>query len=303
VVFHQHGYLFLGGADATAAFAANNRLQRSLGVDVHLLDAPALRQRFPWLNTDDVAVGSFMGRGEGWIDGYTLLNAFKRRARANGVAYRHAEVADLLREGDRVTGVRCADGSTIAAPVVVNAAGAGGRGIAALAGIALPIRNIKQSVFAFESPFRVDGMPFVLAQDRLFFRPEGSGYIVGLGIDDALPGEIADYDVDHAVFEDRIWPLLAARVPGFAQLRVRSAWSGHYDMNLFDHNAIVGRVPGRDGFYLANGFSGHGVMQSPGIGRALSELIVYGAYRTLDLSDLSFERIAANRPVRENIQY
>ena len=78
-----------------------------------------------------------------------------------------------------------------------------------------------------------------------------------------------------------------------------AAWAGCYDMNLFDHNAFVGAVQGLDGFYLALGFSGHGLQQSPAVGRGLAELVVTGGYQTLDLSPLAFDRLAAGTPIIE----
>lgn len=301
IVFHQNGYLYLGAADAVDAFERNNRLQRSLGVDVRLFTKQELADRFPWLTLDDVEIGSFIGRGEGWLDGYVLMSAFKTRARANGVEYRYTEAVEILREDGRITGVGCSDGTRIAAPHVINAAGAGGRAVARMAGLDIPVVNVKQMVFAFESPFSCREMPYIFTPDRLFFRPEGSSYIAGLGI--SSHEEMTDADVDYDLFDEEIWPKLAFRISGFENVRCRSAWAGHYDMSLFDHNAFVGRVPGLAGFYLANGFSGHGLMHAPGIGRALSELIVYGDYRTLDLSELSVSRIEAGTPIRENIQY
>lgn len=303
VVFHENGYLFLGGAGALGAFEENNRLQRSLGVDASLLGRAELTRRFPWMTLDDVEVGSFVGPGEGWLDGYILLNAFKRRARQNGAEYRYVEAVGLECESGRVTGVRCADGTTLAARHVVNASGAEGRAVAAMAGLDLPIRNVTQMVFAFESPFRAHGMPYTFTSDRLFVRPEGRDYIAGLGIGGDHGDGDGSLDVDYGMFEREVWPRLAFRVSGFEEARLRGAWAGHYDMNVFDHNAIIGKVPELEGFYLANGFSGHGLMHSPGIGRGLSELIAYGEYRTLDLSALSFDRVAANKPLRESIQY
>ena len=303
VVFHENGYLYLGSAAMLDAFERNNRLQRSLGVDARLLGRPELARRFPWLTLDDVEVGSFVGRGEGWLDGYILMNAFKRRARENGVEYRYVEAVVLECEGARVVGVACSDGATIATGHVVNAAGAGGRAIAGMAGLDLPIRNVTQMVFTFASPFQARDMPFVFTAEGVFVRPEGGDYIAGLGIGAEHGDEDGALDVDHALFEKEIWPRLALRIAGFEETRLKGAWAGHYDMNVFDRNAIIGKAPGLQGFYLANGFSGHGLMHSPGIGRGVSELITWGEYRTLDLSALSYERIAANRPIRENIQY
>ena len=100
-------------------------------------------------------------------------------------------------------------------------------------------------------------------------------------------------------FEETLWPLMAARVPAFEELKLVRAWAGHYDLNTFDHNAIVGRMPGFENAYLAAGFSGHGVQQSPSVGRGLAELIAHGRFSALDLTDFSPERIAAGRKLME----
>jgi len=204
VVLHEHGYLYLGGSTAVAAFEQNHALQRSLGVDVELMDRAGLARRFPWLTLDDVEIGSFGIRGEGWIDGHILMSAFKRRARANGVEYRYVEAVELLMGDGCVTGVRCSDGTEITAGHVVNASGGGGRAIAGLAGLDLPVINMKQMVYAFESPFSASGMPYVFTPDRLFFRPEGGHYIAGLGIETEDAGEDEDFDVDHAAFDEEV---------------------------------------------------------------------------------------------------
>jgi glycine/D-amino acid oxidase-like deaminating enzyme len=96
-----------------------------------------------------------------------------------------------------------------------------------------------------------------------------------------------------------LWPTLAARVPGFEAARVQGAWAGHYDVNTLDHNVILGAHPAVDNLLFANGFSGHGLQQAPAIGRALAELVSFGAYRTLDLSALGWRRVIENRPLRE----
>ena len=102
-----------------------------------------------------------------------------------------------------------------------------------------------------------------------------------------------------ALFEETIWPALAHRVPAFERLKVVGAWAGYYEMNTFDQNGIVGRHPALANVYLANGFSGHGIQQAPAVGRGIAELIVHGAYRTLDLSALGPERLLAGRPLVE----
>ncbi|PWR18858.1 NAD(P)/FAD-dependent oxidoreductase [Zavarzinia compransoris] len=297
---HEGGYLFLASAAGRPVLEANHRLQAGLGADIALLGPEGLRARFPWLNTEGLALGSLGVSGEGWFDGYGLMQAFRRKARALGVDYRAGSVAEVRREGGRVTGVVLADGSRIACGALVNAAGGGGAALARAAGIEIPVRNRKRMIFTFTCADPVERAPLLIDPTGLYFRPEGRGFLCGLQPPaDRDPDADGDFEVEHDFFDSRIWPILAGRVPAFERIRPGRAWAGHYDMNLFDHNAIVGPVPGLAGFYLANGFSGHGLQQSPAIGRGLAELIVDGGYRSLDLSPLSFARIAAGAPLRE----
>jgi glycine/D-amino acid oxidase-like deaminating enzyme len=182
---------------------------------------------------------------------------------------------------------------------VVNAAGPHAAWIARMAGIELPVEPVRHCVFVFECPTALTGCPLVIDPCGLWFRPEGPRFIAGVPPQGARTPADATLDVDHALFEDVVWPALAHRVHAFETLRCTSAWAGFYEVNTFDHNAIIGRVPGVEGLLLINGFSGHGMQQAPAAGRALAELIVHGAYRTLDVSALGFERIAAGNPLRE----
>ena len=132
-----------------------------------------------------------------------------------------------------------------------------------------------------------------------YFRPEGQGFITGIAPPPDQDPECFDFDVQHALFEDVLWPLLARRVPAFEALRCVRGWAGHYDMNLFDQNAILGPHPDLGNLYFANGFSGHGLQQAPAVGRALAERIAHGRYRTLDLGRLGWGRILEGRPLVE----
>ena len=298
----EAGYLYLGGPEHVAGFQRNHALQRALGVDVALLDRGELRARFPWLNGEDVEIASLGLRGEGWFDGYLLMSAFRRCAQHAGVEYRQAEAAEFRRTPGGGYVIQLADGDTVATDQLVNTAGVGAPRLAATLGVELPVRAVKQTVFAFRSPFRAPNMPYLFTPDGVFCRPDGADYIAGIAIGpDAA--EAVDLEVDHDVFDERLWPLLAQRAAGFEELRFKSAWAGWYDMSLFDHNPFIGGVEGLPGYVMATGFSGHGIMQSPAIGRALSELILHGAYQTIDLSDLRIARIADNAAVLETIQY
>ena len=147
--------------------------------------------------------------------------------------------------------------------------------------------------FACSSP--IPDLPLTIDVTGVWLRPEGEGFI-GAAVPEHDPDAPLDFEPDWAQFEEQVWPALAHRIPAMESLKPGRAWAGHYDLNLFDHNAIVGRMPGLANAYLAAGFSGHGIQQAPAVGRGLAELIVEGAYRSLDLSDFAFERIAGWRP-------
>ncbi|MFO1327559.1 MAG: FAD-binding oxidoreductase [Rubrivivax sp.] len=300
--FTEAGYLFLAGDDSRAALQAAHAVQRAEGAHVVLLDRDALAARFPWLALGDVAAGSLGLAGEGWIDAHALLHGFKRKAQSLGVQFRHATVDAFERHGPRLTALRLADGTRIGCGWAVNAAGTGATALAASVGIELPVRARRRCVFHFHSPAQLAGCPLVIDRGGVYFRPEGQGYIGGVAPDaahDPDVDDLDDFEVDHALFDDVVWPALARRVPGFEALRVVSAWAGHYDVNLLDANVIVGPHPSIDNLLFANGFSGHGLQQSPGVGRALAEWIVDGGWRTLDLSALSWSRVIDGRPLVE----
>ena len=182
---------------------------------------------------------------------------------------------------------------------VVNAAGTGARAIAHSAGISLPVQARKRCVFHFRSPAVLARCPLVVDPSGLYFRPEGQGFICGAApAPDADPPS-EDFEVDWRLWDERLWPALAQRVPGFESAKLISAWAGHYDVNVLDHNVILGPHPDVDNLIFANGFSGHGLQQSPAIGRAIAELIVDGKFRSLDLTALGWQRVLNNQPLLE----
>ena len=297
--FHEGGYLFLASPAGAEQLKANHDLQTGLGADILLLEPEGLEDRFPWLDCGGIAAGCWGRSGEGWFDGHTLLQAFRRKARSLGVAYREASVTGLELDGGRVTGVRLDNGERIACGAFVNSSGASGAAIARMAGLEIPVANRKRCVFTFDCREELPGFPLLIDSNGVYVRPEGQGFICGTAPPPERDPDCGDFEVDYGLFEEIVWPSIAARVPAFEAIKPGRAWAGHYDMNLFDQNAFVGPAPEVPNFYFANGFSGHGLQQSPAVGRGLSELIIHGAYRSLDLSPLGFERLAAKQPLIE----
>ncbi len=297
VGLREPGYLYLAGESGFEVLRQNHATQAACGAEVALLGVHALSERFPWMSLDGIAGGALGLSGEGWFDGPALLQHFKARARAQGVAYLHAEAASLERAGARLTAVRLGNGDAVRADWIVNAAGPHARHVAAMAGIALPVEARKRCVFVFQCRTPLPACPLVIDPSGVWFRPEGDRFLAGWSPPD--DAEDTGLDVDHSQFDDVIWPALAARVPAFEAVRVSSAWAGHYDHNGFDQNALLGILPEAPNFVFANGFSGHGMQQSPGVGRGIAELILHGGYRSLDLSALDVGRVQAGRKLLE----
>ena len=297
---HEGGYLYLATPAGEQTLRDKHALQRASGADVALLAPHELRARFPWLNTDGLALGSLGLSGEGWFDGYSLLQAFRAQARAQGARYLPAEATGFDGDGERIRRVRLAGGEAIEGEVFVNAAGPWARHLAAWAGIDLPVAARRRTVFHVTCPTPLPRCPLLIDPSGIWLRPEGQGFITGFAPPPDQDGDDLPLDEpDHAAFEDFVWPALAERIPAFEALRLQRAWAGYYEMNLFDHNAIVGPHPACANLVFANGFSGHGLQQSPAVGRGLAEWIVYGSYATLDLSPLGWERVLAHRPLLE----
>ena len=302
--YRENGYLILGGPDVVTDRMAGVAMQQAQGADVVALTPEAVKTRFPYLNTDDIGIGTFGQTGEGWFDAWSLLSLTRSGARAQGVEYIEAEVAAILSTGDRITGVRLASGDTLACDLCVMAAGAASGRLMATLGVNLPVTPRKRTVFSFRAP--VDGATFPMLFDRsgIWIRPEGKGFIGGIQPPaDRDPDATGDYEPDHDLLQDPFWPLLAHRIPAMEQLRLDRAWAGHYEVNALDHNGVVGPHDQLSNLIFATGFSGHGVMHAPAVGRAVAEWIIGGRYATIDMVPLSWNRIRDNRPMIETVVY
>lgn len=295
----ERGYLYLATEARRDGLAARYRFQREQGVPVRWLDVSELAARWPWLAVDDLAGGVWGEREEGWFDGPALHAAFLRKARAFGAALRVGTAVALGREGDRITGVRLDCGEELHADRVVVAAGAWSASLMSSVGLEVPIEPAKRDVFVLDSPAALDRAPLVIDPAGVWFRPEGRGFIAGASPrpEAGEAGSDSLDAVDHGLFDEVIWPALAARVPAFEALRVRSAWAGDYEMCTFDHNALVGPWPGVAGLAIAAGFSGHGMQHAPAIGEAMAALCL--GERVPWLEPLSPRRWLERRPLVE----
>ncbi len=293
--FLRRGYLFLSDDGDHATMEQNHRFQSDMGVRADLLDPPALKQRFPSINTDGIAL-AVHSPDDAWINPHAALIGFRSKAKSLGANYVQDRVVDWRAEGTTSREVLLESGQRLSADVFVLSAGAWSAALASMIGLLLPVEPMCRESHYFTTPADIEPLPFLKAETHLAFGPEGMGFAGGLP-DWQQPAGFG-IEPHPSRFEEIVWPAIAHRVPALETLRLERSWIGHYARNTLDLNAIIGRW--RDGnVYLACGYSGHGIMQAPATGLALSEAILGGRHDTIDLARLGVERIEANEPYRE----
>jgi FAD-dependent oxidoreductase domain-containing protein 1 len=297
--FKEQGYLVLASAAAVPVLEENAKLQVSMGADTVLLSKPELQTQFPWIQFEGIAAASFGRSNEGWFDPYQFMNLIRKAAIARDVEFIIDEVTAI---NSTATSVTLKSGTTLSTSHVVNAGGTSAGAIAAMVGFDLPVSAAKRNVYVVDCPSTPDAMrkgPLTFDINGAYWRPEGRNFIWGYTPTEQEEPKVKDWEMDFALYEEKLWPMIAERVPVFETVKLVGHWVGHYDYNWFDQNGIIGRHPSLPNFYFGNGFSGHGIQQGPATGNAIAELICFGEYRTIDLSALSVERIASNKPLFE----
>lgn len=328
--FRPYGYLYLASEAGAQQLTENSKLQNKLGAKNILLTSKQIKERFPWINTNGIDLGCLGMEKEGWFDPWSLLNGLKKKAIHLGAQYHIGEVkafsfhntSNVIYEGQGPESWTGTNNMIVKSPtgekqviefaICVIAAGADSGNIAKLAKIGngpgvltvpLPVVPRKRFVYCFDAP---DGptlnTPMVIDPSGAYFRREGLAgtFITGKSPDsfDEEPS-IDNLDVDDDYFHNKIWPLIANRVPSFEKLKLKSSWAGYYDYNYFDENGIIGQHPLQDNVVFATGFSGHGIQQAPAVGRAVMEHILHCKYRTIDLTRLGFDRFISLEKMKE----
>jgi FAD-dependent oxidoreductase domain-containing protein 1 len=293
----KNGYLFIVPPEHMRTLERNCARQKSLGADVELLDRTALKELYPSMNVDDLA-GGVRSPDDGWLDPHSVLMGLRKKVKSLGVEIVTDEVIGITCEGRLARSVELRSGASVRTDYVVNAAGAWAAEISRLVGMSVPITPLRRYEHYFEAAEPIEPLPYIKDVHRLAFRPEGKGYSGGVPTLNERRG--FNFDVDHNYFDDVVWPALAHRFPQFERTKCKSTLPGLYDQNDFDGNPIIGPWKGGcENFLMNAGYSGHGLMHSPGAGRGIAELILDGSYQTIDLTRLGWERIAENRPYAE----
>jgi len=298
--YRPRGYLFCATNEKHIAYLRTNyEKQVALGLkDVRLITTEKIRAMFPQLRSDDIVGGSFCS-SDGFVDPYSAMIGFMTWAFEHGAKlWKNTQVIGIQRDDQGVMAVETSRGN-VAARKVVNCAGAWAADIAKMVDIDLPVEPLRRMLVPTE-PFDQfpHSAPMIIDMSTGFhFRPEGLGFLMAWNDPEETPGYKMDFD---PAFIEKILIHAADRVPVFENVAVnpKRAWAGLYEMTP-DHHPILGPVPEVPGFFLANGFSGHGVMHAPATGKILSGLILNRRTDLVDASSLALSRFAEGRLIEE----
>ena len=301
IALNSFGYLYLAHSeDLSEILCENQKVQAACGAGTRILSPEEIAAAYPFYYLDDIVLGSHNLKDEGYFDGSTMFDWWRRKARRQGVEYVTNEVVSMECTETQVTEVRLRSGESIAPGYVVNAAGTRAALISRMAGLTLPVEPRKRHSYLFAAETPLDRpLPLTIDPSGVHVRSEGQYYLCGCPPDEDLGVEFDDFAMDPLQWEEKVWPALAHRIPSFEAIKLIHSWAGHYAFNTLDQNAVVGAHDRIRNFIFVNGFSGHGLQQSPAIGRGVAETITYGEYRTLDLSPLGYHRVIRNTPFRE----
>ena len=301
---NNFGYMYLADNDDFAnVLLSNQQIQHQAGVPTKILSPEEIQIAYPFYNVEDIKLGSINLQDEGFWDGQAVFDAWRRGAKARGVEYLTNEVIAITKNphGTQIESVTLQSGEIITCGKVVNASGPRAARTAQMAGIDLPVEPRKRFswIFSAAQPLK-QPLPLTIDPSGVHVRENGGGTYQCGGHAEYDPAvEYDDFVMDQNIWQDHIWPIIANRIPQFEAIKVTHEWAGHYAYNVFDYNAITGAHPEIQNFFFLNGFSGHGLQQSPAMGRGTAEMLIYGEYRSLDLTPFHFSRIIDNRPFVE----
>jgi sarcosine oxidase subunit beta len=292
------GYLFLlTTPEEVSAFQSNVELQHRLGVPwVRYLEPDEIGQLVPLVNLDEVIGGTFCPR-DGLADPNTVTQGFAKAAMSNGAQIETGTtVLGIRTEKGRVCAV-LTDRGDVETRAVVNCAGPWAAQIGKMAGLEIPIVPLRRQFFVTDALPSVprDHTFTIEFTTTLYLHPEGAGVLVGMANQAEKPGET--YAIDEE-FHLETLARAAHRLPLLEHARVARQMAGLYEVTPDAHPIIAG-ARALSGFYIAAGFSGHGFQHSPATGLVMSEIILDGVAKTVDVSMLDLERFAENRLVRE----
>ena len=303
LALQSYGYMYLADTPEFAdTLQQSQKVQAEMGAGTKYMTRDEIARDYPFYQLDDIIGANHNLVDEGYFDGGTMFDWFKRMARRNGVEYIANEVVamTLNAAATQVESVTLSTGEVVSCGTVVNASGPRAVQTSRMAGIDIPVEPRKRYTYIFDAKHPLDrDLPLTIDPTGVHVRTDGRYYLAG-GPPEVDPTvAYDDFTADHALWEDKFWPVIATRIPQFEEIKLINMWVGHYAFNTLDQNAIVGPHTQVGNFMFVNGFSGHGLQQSPALGRGLAEQIAYGEYRSLDLGPFGVERVLSGEKFLE----
>lgn len=303
IALQSYGYMYMADTlEFADVLKETQAVQERLGAGTKHLTRDEIAEAYPFYHLGDIVGANHNLVDEGYFDGGTIFDWWRKKARENGVEYIQNEVTGLQvsTRGDKIEAVTLTSGDMISCGVFANCAGPRAAQVAEMAGIDIPVEPRKRYTFIFDAETPLDrDLPLTIDPSGIHMRTDGRYYLAGGPPDDDPGVAYDDFIADHSIWEEKVWPVIATRVPAFEAVKLVNSWVGHYAFNTLDQNAIIGPHPQIANFIFVNGFSGHGLQQSPAMGRGVAEWITYGEYRSLDLSSFGYDRIVAAQPFIE----
>jgi len=299
IAWHREGNLFLVADEGRKQAEDDMAMQVDLGCNIQWWTREKMEQRLPQCNLENYA-GATFGPDEGIMDPYGVLMGYRSKAKSLGARYISDEVTEIISRQGQVSGVKLASGKALTAKIVLNCAGAWAAEIAKTAGVEIPVVPVKRQVFAVDPKHKQDSLPrLTVLPSGLYIARETNGSLL---VSKTMAEDPIGFDFtwDEDRFMEVVWPELAAFIPQLETLKLIRGWAGLYAINTLDANAILGEWPELKGFFLANGFSGHGFQQAAAVGRHMSELIT-GREPSMDLTVFGTQRILENQPISCNV--
>ena len=293
--FINTGFMQIAKREHEDKLRGNVTNQQKIGINTSVISAEEAKKLFPDLLTEGFDYAAYEP-DSGYADATLTTNSFIECAKRNGASLiQNCEVTSIHTAGGKVTGVSTTRGE-FSAPIVINAAGAWAKQVAALAGIDVPLQTWTHDVAFLHRPPSLGRFPAVIDDViNCYYRPEGSALILAAGEDESLRGEPPDAEdqIPTPTFLEKLIDQMVKRMPKIEESGLHSIHVGR-DGITPDQRAIYGGS-GLDGFYLACGLSGTGFKTSPAAGASLVELILDGASRTVDITPFRFERFAEGK--------
>lgn len=301
--FRQRGYLFLANGATSTALTQRFHQEKHAGARVRMVAVDELRQMLPDVMLDDILFG-VLGDEDGYANPREVLAGFRAGAELAGTEFVAGEVTAIDHYRGKVTGIRLADGTKVAAPVVVNAAGAWAGRLASLAGLTVPIEPMRQMLFRCTLPYAWPyRFPMLVDPGGVHWRhddatePGGADRLI-LALTNWNEPAGENFAADHDRWKNDFYPAMINRAPELRDVTAVEGWAGLYEMTP-DHNPVLGRHPDLAGFIFANGFSGHGLMMSPATGKIVSEFVRLGRSETFDVRIFSPDRFERGAMVHD----